>query len=428
MTVVPGTAEISPATPGLLAGTVETRASWWIACWAVAIFSVANCIPYSAAITMRPIALDLGTPRWVPALANSLIYLGTGVGGVAMGRWADRIGVRWTALFGGAMMAIGAVVASVGSVWSLYLGYGLFIGLLGFSGINSPVMIYVSRWFDRRRGTALALVASGQYIAGALCPPILNASIERFGWRTTVCVLGIAVFVLLAPMTLVLRRPAPALRATRHATSGPTAGAPVLGLKAAQVLGLLSAAGFCCCVSMSMPLAHLVAFCGDIGYGAAQGANMLAVLLACAFVSRQFWGLVADRLGGLSALVLGSACQAIGLLLFSLVDSLGGLFVVAAAFGFGFSGLIPNYLTTVRELFAASEASWRMPTLQLFTLGGMAAGTWLAGWIFDITADYRHAFAIGVAFNLVNLAIVGALALRRLWLRQTRFNPALARR
>ena len=242
------------------------------------------------------------------------------------------------------------------------------------------------------------------------------------------CVLGIAVFVLLAPMTLVLRRPAPALRATRHATSGPTAGAPVLGLKPAQVLGLLSAAGFCCCVSMSMPLAHLVAFCGDIGYGAAQGANMLAVLLACAFVSRQFWGLVADRLGGLSALVLGSACQAIGLLLFSLVDSLGGLFVVAAAFGFGFSGLIPNYLTTVRELFAASEASWRMPTLQLFTLGGMAAGTWLAGWIFDITADYRYAFAIGVAFNLVNLTILGALAVRRLWLRQTQFNLALARR
>ena len=377
---------------------------------------------------MRPIALDLGTPRWVPALANSLIYLGTGVGGVAMGRWADRIGVRWTALLGGAMMAIGAVVASAGSVWSLYLGYGLFIGLLGFSGINSPVMIYVSRWFDRRRGTALALVASGQYIAGALCPPILNASIERFGWRTTVCVLGIAVFVLLAPMTLVLRRPAPALRATRHATSGPTAGAPVLGLKPAQVLGLLSAAGFCCCVSMSMPLAHLVAFCGDIGYGAAQGANMLAVLLACAFVSRQFWGLVADRLGGLSALVLGSACQAIGLLLFSFVDSLGGLFVVAAAFGFGFSGLIPNYLTTVRELFAASEANWRMPTLQLFTLGGMAAGTWLAGWIFDVTADYRYAFAIGVAFNLANLAILGALALRRYWLGQTRLNPALARR
>jgi MFS family permease len=399
-------------------GSVESRASWLVALWSVLIFAIANSIPYASIVALKPIAVDLGTPRWVPALANSMIFIGTGVGGIPMGWLADRVGVRWTVLFGATMMGAGAMLSSGGSLWQLYVGDGLLIGLLGNAGINGPVMVYASRWFDRRRGTALALVASGQYLAGVICPPLVNAAIERFGWRQTLFAWGLCAFATLAPLSLLLRKSPPRPSASGYVFDGPKSGAPVLGLRPGQALALMSAAGFCCCIAMSMPISHLIAFCGDLGYGASRGAEMLALLLGCGFLSRQFWGLIADRLGGLWTILLGSACQLVGLSLYVMVGDLAGLYVVSAAFGFGFGGLVPSYFTAVRELFAASEAGWRIPTLQLFTLGGMAAGTWLAGLIFDWTADYRFAFATGVMFNFANLVIVGTLVLRRHWLRR----------
>jgi len=392
--------------------SVESRTSWVVAWTALAAMSVSYGAPQVAVVALKPIAASLGNARELPALAYSLAWLGTAVGGLAMGRIADRIGVRWTVAFGAVMVGIGLLVASGGSAWQLILGHGLFIGLLGNAGLNAPLYIYVSRWFDRRRGTALALISSGQYVAGVIWPSIFEQAIAAYGWQHTMMVFGVAEALLVAPVALLVLRNPPAAAPLSAGAAASRPGQPVLGLPPNLALALLAAASFCCCVPMAMPQGHLVAFCSDLGIAPAQGAAMLSVLLGCAFVSRQFWGWLSDRIGGLRTVLAGSAFQFTAMTGFLLTQNEFGLFTVSALFGLGFSGLIPAYVLAVRELFPASEASWRVPSLLLFSGSGMAAGGWLAGWIFDHTGFYAAAFATGLLFNVVNLLVIVPLVLR----------------
>jgi MFS family permease len=397
------------------ADSVETRASWTAAFAALGVLSVAYGAPLLAAVALKAIAAELGTARSVPALAISLLWLGSGIGGIGMGWAAERFGVRVPVLFGSAMMALGLVLSASGGPWMLLLGHGLFVGLLGNSGMFAPLITYVSRWFDRRRGTALALIASGQYIAGVLWPGLFERGIAAFGWRPTMMLFGVLQVALIAPVAaLLLRRPPPEAHGTIAAARGPRPGAPVLGLGPNTVLALLASAAFFCCVPMAIPSGHLVAFCGDLGISPARGAAMLSLLLGAAFISRQFWGWVADRIGGLRTVFAASACQAAALSGFLMTQDEIGLFTVAAAFGLGFSGIIPAYVVAIRELFPASEAGWRVPALLFCGMLGMAVGGWLAGALYDRFGFYAPVFAAGVASNLVNLALVGSLvALQR---------------
>jgi MFS family permease len=384
--------------------------------------SVAYGAPFVAVVALKQIAGELGSARSVPALAYSLAWFGAAVGGIGMGRIAERIGVRWTVAFGAAMIALGLVVSAGSSTWRLWLGHGLFIGLLGNGGINAPLYVYVSRWFDRRRGTALALISSGQYVAGAVWPSVFERGIASIGWRHTMMSFALLEVLAVVPMAIVVLRAPP--ETPRHATmaSGAHRSLPVLGMPANLALGILAVAAFACCVPMAMPQGHLVALCSDLGITPSHGAAMLSVLLACAFVSRQFWGWVSDRIGGLRTVLAGSLCQSAAMVGFLLTQSEAGLFAVAIFFGLGFSGMVPAYVLAVRELFPAAEASWRVPTLLLFSGSGMAAGGWLAGMIYDAFGFYGAAFATGLVFNLINLVIVGSLVLRR---RQAQ-HPALA--
>jgi MFS family permease len=332
-------------------------------------------------------------------------------GGLLMGRIAERVGVKWTVAFGGLMVAVGLAVSTGHSAWRLWLGHGLFIGFLGNAGINAPCYIYVSQWFDRRRGTALAVISSGQYIAGAVWPPIFERSITLFGWRHTMLGFGTMVMLAVVPLALIMLRPPPQ---TAHAgLVRAEHSRHVLGLPTNLVLGLLSVAAFACCVPMAMPQAHLVALCSDLGIAASHGAAMLSVLLACAFLSRQFWGWASDRIGGLRTLLIGSAAQAMAMVGFLVTHNEIGLFAVATFFGLGFGGMVPAYVFTVRELFPAAEAAWRVPTVLLFSGTGMATGGWLAGYLYDQFGFYGAAFAAALAFNLLNLVIIGALAVRQ---------------
>jgi MFS family permease len=403
-----------------LAGSVETRTSWIVATAALAIISVSYGAPLVAVVGLREIAEELGGARSVPGLAFSLAWLGSAVGGIAMGRIADQIGVRWTVAFGACMIALGLALSAGGAAWQLWVGHGVFLGLLGNAGINAPLYVYVSRWFDRRRGTALALISSGQYVAGAVWPSVFGPAIATFGWRWTMLVFGAAEAAAVVLLALLVLRPPPEAARGAAAAAGPQPGASVLGLRPNLALALLALASFLCCVPMAMPQGHLIALCGDLGIPASRGAAMLAVLLTCAFLSRQFWGWIADRIGGLRTLLIGSACQAVALAGFLLTQDEAGLFAVAAAFGLGFSGLIPAYVLTVRELFPATEAGWRIPALLLFSGSGMAAGGWLAAVIYDHFGFYGAAFGAGLVFNAANLAILGFLVLRR----QIRLAPA----
>ncbi len=365
------------------------------------------------AVALKDIAAEVDGIRSIPALASALVWLGSGVGGILMGRVADRIGTRWTVAFGSLMIALGLAISTLGPSWPLWIGHGLFIGLIGLAGINAPLYVYVSRWFDKRRGSALALISSGTYLAGAMWPPIFERAIATFGWRETM--LWYAALECLIVEQIVLIFFGTPTEVIHHAP------APVPGAVPARVLGLppnvvfvsLCVASIMCCIPMAMPQQHLVAFCSDLGITRSVGAIMLSVLLGTAFLSRQIWGIISDRIGGLATVLVGSLWQCAAMVGFLLTQNEAGLFMVSAAFGLGFSGIIPAYVLAMRELYPASQASWRIPTVLLFTAVGMASGGWLAGLLYDYYGYYAPAFAVAIGANILNIVIVGALVMRQ---------------
>jgi MFS family permease len=394
--------------------SIETRASWLVAWTVLAILSTAYGAPLVVVVALKPIAADLGDARAVPSLASSVAFLGAGAGGILMGWIAGRIGVRRVAPFGAAMIAAGLALASLGGAWQLLVGYGLLAGVFGIGALFAPLLTYVTLWFDRRRGTALALVSSGQYVAGVVWPAILERAVAIFGWQRTMLGFGLLIAAVIVPLAALVLRPPPLPPAGGlGAANEPRRGEKVLGLPPNLALALLALAAFLCCVPMAMPAAHLVAFCTDLGISPARGAAMLSVLLLAAFLARQFWGWVADRIGGLSTVLLGSSAQVVGMALFLSTEDEATLFAVSAIYGLGFSGIIPSYVLAVRELFPAAEAPWRVPVLLFLGLGGMAFGAWLGGALYDRYGYYVPAFVAGIASNLLNLAIVGFLVSRR---------------
>jgi len=369
--------------------------------------------PWMAAVALKDIAAEVGGSRSVPALATALAWFGSAFGGIAMGWIAERVGVRWTVMFGSVMMGLGLAIATLGPSWPLYVGYGVFVGLIGLSGMNAPLYVYISKWFERRRGSALALISSGTYIAGALWPPIFERAIAYAGWRQAMLWFGILEVVVIVPLAGVFlpRAPEPPPLTVMHRAAAEKAN--VLGWPPNLVFAALAAAIFLCCIPMSMPQNHLVAFCSDLGISKARGAAMLSVLLGSAFLCRQIWGFMCDRIGGLQTVLLGSVVQAATMSAFLFTQDEVGLFTVSAAFGLGFSGMIPATVLAGRQLFPSAEAAWRIPTLLLCSGCGMATGGWLAGVLYDRFGYYGPAFTTGIAINLLNLAIILTLVGRQ---------------
>ena len=393
--------------------SVETRTSWVVASAVLVIMAIAFGAPWITVVALKNIAAEVHGERSVPAFASALMWLGSGFGGILMGRVAERVGIRFTVILGAAMIALGLALSTLGPSWPLYVGHGLFIGLIGIGGINAPFYVYVSRWFDRRRGSALALISSGSYLAGTVWPPIFARAIAYAGWRQTMLYYAVIELVLIVPAAAIVLRPAPDVP---HHSATPTvapANNSVLGWPPNVVFALQMCAIFTCCIPMSMPQAHLVALCSDLGISAAHGAAMVSVLLGAAFFSRQLWGVISDRIGGLYTMLIGSACQAIGMAAFVFTQDEAGLFTVAALFGFGFSGLVPANILASREMFPGGDAYWRMPTLLLCSGSGMAMGGWLAGLLYDYFGFYAPAFAAGLGVNLLNFTIISTLAFRR---------------
>lgn len=391
--------------------SIEGRGSWIAASVTLAILSISYGAPLLIVVGLKPMQEALGTDRSVIALAGSLVWVGTGFGGIPMGWLADRVGIRAIVAFGAAMMALGLWVSTWGGTLALYMGHGLLIGLLGNGAIYAPLLIYVSRWFDRRRGTAIALISSGQYIAGVVWPALFEHGIAAYGWQTAMLAYAAVVLAVIPPF-LVLLRPAPVPVSAGPALGGAARDRSVLGLSPGMVQILICVAAFCCCMPMAIPNSHLVAFCTDAGISPVHGAAMLSVLLGCAFVSRQFWGAMGDRIGGLRTVLYGSVCQAAAIGAFLLTRDEIGLFVIAGIYGLGFSGIIPSYAVAIRDLFPSAEASWRIPCVLFTGMSGMAVGSWLAGWLYDQFGDYGPSFAMGVGFNVLNLILVGFLVSR----------------
>jgi MFS family permease len=394
-------------TPQDAAGLTDSATAWRRLLVTLALMTVGAAGMYVVPVVLPAVQADFGVARADAALPYTLLMIGFGVGGMLMGRLADRFGVAMPLSLGAVGMGLGfAAAAMSGSVWLFALAHGLLIGLLGSSATFSPLLADTSLWFVRRRGIAVAVCASGNYLGGALWPPIIQHFVESVGWRQTYW--GLAVFCSLAMLGLaqLMRQRPPALALTPVNVRGVSASDRPFGLSLGQAQALLCVAGLSCCVAMSMPQVHIVAYCSDLGFGAARGAEMLSLMLACGIVSRLISGAICDRIGGLRTLLLGSALQTVALLLFIPFDGLVSLYVISAMFGLFQGGIVPSYAIIVREHFPAAEAGARVGTVIMFTMLGMALGGWMSGKVFDLTGSYNAAFFNGIAWNLLNFGVV----------------------
>jgi MFS family permease len=278
--------------------------------------------------------------------------------------------------------------------------------LLGIASTFAPLLADTAQWWNKRRGIAVAVCASGNYLAGTLWPPIAQWGVTQVGWRTTYICIGLFCGIGMGLLALRMRAKPPAAAATTVNRQGVVASDRPFGMSVMQAQWLLSVAGVACCVAMAMPQVHIVAYCSDLGFGAARGAEMLSLMLACGIVSRLVSGAICDRIGGIRTLLLGSALQGIALMMFLPFDGLVPLYLVSAMFGLFQGGIVPSYAIIVREHFPAKEAGARTGTIIMATLVGMALGGWLSGKIFDVTGSYHAAFINGIAWNALNFGIV----------------------
>lgn len=379
---------------------------------ALALMSLGSSAMYVIPVFLPVIQADFGILRADASLPYTWMMVGFGVGGILTGRLADRFGVMVPLLIGAVALGIGYALASLAqNIFQFVLIHALLIGMLGAAATFSPLIADISLWFVKRRGIAVAVVACGNYVGGVLWPPIIQHFVDTSGWRQTYLAMGILMGGAMFALALLMRRPPP-IMATPTSTVMGAPGALPFGLSPNRATALLCLAGLACCVAMSMPQVHIVAYCGDLGYGAARGAEMLSLMLLFGIVSRLLSGAICDRIGGLRTLLLGSVLQGIALLLFIPFDGLVSLYFISALFGLFQGGLIPAYAIIVREHFSAKEAGARVGMIMAFTQGGMALGGWMSGKIFDLTGSYQAAFLNGIAFNLLNLAIAVALLLR----------------
>ncbi len=392
--------------------SIEVPYGWVVIFASLALHSIALGAPNVLFVALKPIAADLGSLRSVPSFAYSLLMIGSGIGGVAMGFWMDKRGIVQPVLFGSVMIGLGAIVAGQSEGrWSLYVANGLLIGLFGKAAMIAPLVTNATRWFDRRRGLAVAIIASGQGVAGAIWPPILHFMNASVGWRDTYLYFGIFVFASMFPLALLLRHK-PSVAPVDGISASSESGR-ILGLRPNLVQSVLCMATFGCCAAMAMPIVHLVSHATDLGFTKARAAELLSYLFVAAFFSRIGFGMLVDRIGAFSTLLVGSTCQMIMLVVFSVVESHVGLYIAAVMFGLGFSGIMPCYPSIIRILFPATELGWRVATQYLFAAIGMALGGWLGGAIFDLTGSYSQAFLTGAGFNLVNLGLVSFLFVRQ---------------
>ena len=390
------------------AHAADSRYAWIRLAVTLALMTIGSSAMYVVAVVLPAVQAELGAQRADASLPYTLMMVGFGFGGIAMGKLADKRGVMLVVLIGALGLGAGFVAAAhVNSLSAFVLVHGLLLGALGSSTTFAPLVADTSLWFVRRRGIAVAICASGNYLAGAIWPPIVQHFVEQVGWRQTYIGLGIFSIVTIPLLALWMRpRPPAVVGATGStAATGALASTRPFGLSMNQAQALLCVAGIACCVAMSMPQVHIVAYCTDLGYGAARGAQMLSVMLAFGIVSRLISGAICDRIGGLRTLLLGSVLQGLALLLFIPFDGLSSLFLISALFGLFQGGIVPSYAIIVREYFPPAEAGARVGTVLMSTLFGMALGGWMSGKVFDLTGSYQAAFLNGIGWNLLNLTI-----------------------
>ncbi len=408
-----GTA-LQKAVPGYSAAAetgIDSGYAWLRLLLALALSTIGGVGMWSVVVVLPSVQADFAISRADASIAYTLTMLGFGFGGILMGRLADRFGLFQPLVGGIIVLGLGYLAtAHATNIWQFGVAHGLLIGLLGSSISFGPLMADTSLWFYKRRGLAVAIFASGNYLAGTIWPPVVQHLVSAYGWRHTYASIGAFCLVSMLPIAMAMRRRSPIMSAAQTAAS--VAAQPASPASPATLQLLLIIAGISCCVAMSMPQVHIVAYCTDLSYGAARGAEMLSLMLGFGIVSRLASGFIADRIGGLKTLLLGSVLQGLALLLYVPFDGLMSLYVISALFGLFQGGIVPSYAIIVREYFPPSEAGMRVGVVLTATLVGMALGGWLSGVIFDRTGSYHAAFINGILWNLLNVSITLGLIWR----------------
>ncbi len=384
---------------------VDSLYAWRLALVSMGCVALGGGGIYLPMVGLKEMAADFGDQRAVPSFAYMVGFFGMGVGGVFMGWLADRTSPRIPLLIAGVCIAIGGFVASSGGELPLYAGYALLLGFLGNAGTFTPAMNNVQGWFDRHRNMAVAIISIGPAIAGSVWPQVYRVLLPDLGWRQTLVIYGLVSGVLLLLGALYVR-PAPALRGPggrRREEKVP------LPLPSATIMILLSLAGFCCCTAMAIPFVHMVAFCGDLGYPAARGTEAVSLVLLSAIVATFVMARLAQRIGPLPVSLLCSVVQIGSLFGFLYVRNIGGIYALSLLHGIPFIAIVQGYALNLRFLYGPTIAGWRLGIVMLFAMAGMASGGWLGGYIFDATLSYVSAFQSALAFNLLNLMLLGIL-------------------
>jgi len=381
--------------------------AWFRLAVSVLIATVGSVGMWAVIVVLPEVQAEFGVDRASASLPYTATMIGFALGNVLIGRYVDRFGITIPIITAAAMLGAGFVLAALsGEIWQFAVVQGVLIGI-GTSATFGPLIADISHWFRARRGVAVAATASGNYLAGAIWPTALQGVLLSEGWRTTYIVIGVICFVVMVPLALFLRRQVPAeLAPATSGTSAPSRPVAAIDLSPRTLQILLVIAGLGCCVAMSMPQVHIVAYCADLGYGVARGAEMLSLMLVGGVISRLASGFLADYIGGVRTLLIGSIGQGLALVLYMPFDGLASLYIVSLIFGLSQGGIVPSYAIIVREYLPAKEAGQRVGLVIMATVFGMALGGWLSGWIYDLTGSYRAAFLNGIAWNLLNIAIM----------------------
>ena len=368
---------------------------------------------YVVAVVLPAVQLEFGVSRADASLPYTVMMLGLGIGGIYMGRWADRKGVHVPLFWGGLGVGSGFILAGLSqNIWLFALAHCVLLGMFGASSTFAPLLADTSLWWNKRRGIAVAICASGNYVAGTVWPALAQRGVETWGWRSTYMALGVVCGLGMVGLSFFMRQRPPLLAAPVAGRASDWVSERPFGLQLSHAQALLCVAGVACCVAMAMPQVHIVAYCSDLGFGAARGAEMLSLMLACGIASRLISGVICDRIGGLRTLLLGSILQGVALLMFLFFDGLVSLYVISAMFGLFQGGIVPSYAIIVREYFPPKEAGARVGSVNFATMIGMALGGWMSGKVFDLTGSYHAAFINGLAWNLLNLSIATFLLWR----------------
>ena len=389
---------------------LDSRASWRRLAITLGIAIAGNVGMWAVIVVLPSVQTEFGVDRAGASLPYTLTMVGFALGNLLTGRVVDRFGITpaliASALIMSAGFALSALSGSVGALSLLHL-------LIGFGSATSfgPLIADISHWFLKRRGIAVAIAASGNYLSGAIWPLVLAGVQVEYGWRGAYVALALIVPAIVVPLSFLLRARVP-VEATERAAEAASIRAQTVGFRPGTLQLMLILAGVGCCVAMSMPQVHIVAYCVDLGYGPAVGAEMLSLMLMGGVVSRLISGLLADRLGGVRTLLIGSVLQCLALFLYLPAGGLVSLYLVSLVFGLSQGGIVPSYALVVREYMPPKEAGARVGSVIFATIVGMALGGWLSGWIYDATGSYRMAFINGIGWNLMNIGIVALILFR----------------